>query len=135
MSSDWQEVDLLDGRPDGGAAGLRQKNGYIVAHEYSDEAEIGQIADRPLFRRMSEERGCQNVPFEVILLWKFSSFNRNREHEVVFKSMLRRKGVKMSPSPSTPPTPQRVSPGSHHRERGPILQWQSECTGALVRTA
>ena len=53
MSSDWQEVDLLDGRPDGGAAELRQKNGYIVAHEYSDEAESGQIADRPLFRRMS----------------------------------------------------------------------------------
>ena len=33
--------------------------------------------------------------FEVILVWKFSRFNRNREHEVVFKSMLRRKGVKI----------------------------------------
>ena len=37
----------------GALRGLRQKNGYIVAHEYSDEAESGQIADRPLFRRMS----------------------------------------------------------------------------------
>ena len=86
-----------------------QKNGYIFAHEYSEEAESGQIADRPLFRRMSEERGCQNVLFEVILVWKFSRFTRNREHEVAYKSMLRRKGVKMSPSPSTPPTSPQVS--------------------------
>ena len=85
----------LDGRPDGGAAGLRQKNGYIVAREYNDEAESGRIADRPLLRRMSEERGCQNVPFEVILVWKFSSFTRNREHDVAYKSMLRRKGTKI----------------------------------------
>ena len=122
VSSDRQDVDLLDDRPDGGAAGLRQKNGYIFAHEYSDEAESGHIADRPLLRRMSEERGCQNVPFEVILLWKFSRFTRNREHDVAYKSMLRRKGVKMSPSPSTPPTSQQVSPGGHQRERGRILQ-------------
>ena len=53
---------------DGDAAGVRQKNGYIVAREYNGEAESGRIADRPLFRRMSEERGCQNVPFEVILV-------------------------------------------------------------------
>ena len=72
-----------------GAAGLRQKNGHIVARKYSDEAESGRIADRPQIRRMSEERGCQNVPFEVILVWKFSRFTRNREQDVAFKSMLR----------------------------------------------
>ena len=35
------------------------------------------------------------MPFEVILVWKFSSFTRNREHDVAYKSMLRRKGVKI----------------------------------------
>ena len=35
------------------------------------------------------------MPFEVILVWKFSSFTRNREHDVAYKSMLRRKGTKI----------------------------------------
>ena len=42
------------------------------------------------------EQGSQpKAPFEVILVWKFSRFTRKREHAVAFKSMLRRKGVKV----------------------------------------
>ena len=35
------------------------------------------------------------LPFEVILVWKFSRFTRKREHAVAFKSMLRRKGIRV----------------------------------------
>ena len=35
------------------------------------------------------------APFEVILVWKFSRFNRKREHAVVLKSQLRRKGIRV----------------------------------------
>ena len=37
-----------------------------------------------------------NAPFREILVWKFSRFTRKREHAVAFKSMLRRKGVKVT---------------------------------------
>ena len=70
-------------------------NGYSVAREYVDEAESGRFADRPQFREMIEEGSKPNAPFEVILVWKFSRFTRKREHAVAFKSMLRRKGIRV----------------------------------------
>ena len=60
-----------------------------------DEAESGRVADRPQFREMIEEGSKPNAPFEVILVWKFSRFTRKREHAVAFKSMLRRKGIRV----------------------------------------
>ena len=72
-----------------------EKNGYAVAREYVDEAESGRVADRPQFREMIEEGSRPNAPFQVILVWKFSRFARKREHAVAFKSMLRRKGVRV----------------------------------------
>ena len=72
-----------------------QKNGYVVAREYVDEAESGRIADRPQFRRMLDEATKPEAPFHEILVWKFSRFTRKREHAVAFKSMLRRKGVRV----------------------------------------
>ena len=70
-------------------------NGYSIARQYVDEAESGRVADRPQFREMIEEGSKPNAPFEVILVWKFSRFTRKREHAVAFKSMLRRKGIRV----------------------------------------
>ena len=70
-------------------------NGYSVAREYVDEAESGRVADRPEFRKMIEEGSQPNSPFREILVWKFSRFTRKRGHAVAFKSMLRRKGVRV----------------------------------------
>ena len=70
-------------------------NGYSVAREYVDKAESGRVADRPQFREMIEEGSKPSAPFEVILVWKFSRFTRKREHAVTFKSMLRRKGIRV----------------------------------------
>ena len=95
VSSERQDVDLSV------AAQLRAlrdhaaKNGYIVAREYVDEAESGRIADRPEFRKMIDEASKPEAPFKEILVWKFSRFTRKREHAVAFKSMLRRKGVRV----------------------------------------
>ena len=95
VSSDRQDVDLSV------AAQLRalrdhaRKNGYLVAREYVDEAESGRIADRPEFRKMIDAASKTNAPFREILVWKFSRFTRKREHAVAFKSMLRKKGVRV----------------------------------------
>ena len=95
VSSDRQDVDLSV------AAQLRalrehaERNNYLVVREYVDEAESGRVADRPQFRKMLDEASGEDAPFEEILVWKFSRFTRKREHAVAFKSMLRRRGVRV----------------------------------------
>ena len=95
VSSDRQDVDLSV------AAQLRalrdhaHKNGYLVVREYVDEAESGRVADRPEFRKMIDAASATESPFKEILVWKFSRFTRKREHAVAFKSMLRRKGIRV----------------------------------------
>ena len=95
VSSDRQDVDLSV------AAQLRalrehaDRNGYVVVREYVDEAESGRVDDRPEFNRMIGEAKSPQAAFREILVWKFSRFTRNREHAVVYKSMLRRRGVRV----------------------------------------
>ena len=72
-----------------------KKYNHLVVREYVDEAESGRIANRPQFRRMIEEARKPEAPFQEILVWKFSRFTRKREHAVAFKSMLRRKGIRV----------------------------------------
>ncbi len=93
VSSDRQDVDLSVSAQLRALRDYANKNGYIVAREYVDES--GRIADRPEFRKMIDEAAKPNAPFSEILVWKFSRFTRKREHAVAFKSMLRRKGVRV----------------------------------------
>ena len=95
VSSDRQDVDLSVAAQLRALRDYAKKNGYVVAREYVDEAESGRVADRPQFRKMLDEAGRPNAPFKEILVWKFSRFTRKREHAVAFKSMLRRRGVKV----------------------------------------
>ena len=95
VSSDRQDVDLSISAQLRALRDYAAKNGYLVAREYVDEAESGRIADRPEFRKMIDEASKPNAPFGEILVWKFSRFTRKREHAVAFKSMLRKKGVRV----------------------------------------
>ena len=95
VSSDRQDVDLSVAAQLRALRDYAEKNGYLVAREYVDEAESGRIADRPQFQRMLDEAGKPEAPFKEILVWKFSRFTRKREHAVAFKSMLRRRGIRV----------------------------------------
>ena len=95
VSSERQDVDLSVSAQLRALKDYAKANGYSVAREYVDEAESGRVADRPQFREMIEEGSKPNAPFEIILVWKFSRFTRKREHAVAFKSMLRRKGIRV----------------------------------------
>ena len=95
VSSDRQDVDLSVAAQMRALRDYARKNGYLVAREYVDEAESGRIADRPEFRKMIDAASKTDAPFKEILVWKFSRFTRKREHAVAFKSMLRRKGVRV----------------------------------------
>ena len=95
VSSERQDVDLSVAAQLRALRDYAQRNGYQVAREYVDEAESGRIADRPQFSRMLDEASKPEAPFKEILVWKFSRFTRKREHAVAFKSMLRRRGVRV----------------------------------------
>ncbi len=96
VSSDRQDVDLSVAAQLRALRDYADKNGYAVAREYVDEAESGRIADRPQFRRMLDEAAKPEAPFQEILVWKFSRFTRKREHAVAFKSMLRKRGIRVT---------------------------------------
>ena len=95
VSSDRQDVDLSVAAQMRALRAYAEANGYTVVREYIDEAESGRIADRPQFSRMIDEGSKPNAPFQEILVWKFSRFTRKREHAVAFKSMLRRRGIRV----------------------------------------
>ena len=95
VSSDRQDVDLSVAAQLRALRDYAEKNNYVVVGEFVDEAESGRVADRPQFRRMLDAAGRTEAPFREILVWKFSRFTRKREHAVAFKSMLRRRGVRV----------------------------------------
>ena len=80
VSSDRQDVDLSVAAQLRALRDYAEKNGYLVAREFIDEAESGRIADRPQFRKMIDEASRTTAPFKEILVWKFSRFTRKREH-------------------------------------------------------
>ena len=96
VSSDRQDVDLSVSAQLRALRDYAAKNNYAVVREYVDEAESGRIADRPQFRKMLDAAGEAGAPFREILVWKFSRFTRKREHAVAFKSMLRRRGIRVT---------------------------------------
>lgn len=70
-----------------------KKNDIILSNEFifRDEGISGRKAEkRPDFMRMIAVAKSKPKPFDVILIWKFSRFARNREDSIVYKSMLRK---------------------------------------------
>ena len=68
VSSDRQDVDLSVSAQLRALRDYAERNGYIVAREYVDEAKSGRIADRPQFRRMLDEAAKPEAPFKEILI-------------------------------------------------------------------
>ena len=58
--------------------------------EYVDEAES---ASRPAFQEMIAAVKKKEMSFDVILVWKLSRFARNRGDSIIYKSLLRKRGI------------------------------------------
>lgn len=88
--------DQIEYSPDSQLKALRdyaKRNDMILPEEFvfMDEGISGRTtAKRPEFNRMIGIAKTKPKPFDVILLWKFSRFARNREDAIVYKSMLRK---------------------------------------------
>lgn len=72
------------------------KEGYLIPDEYVfyDDGISGKSAKkRDDFNRMIAIAKEKTHPFDVIYVWKFSRFARNQEESMVYKNLLRKKGV------------------------------------------
>ncbi len=94
VSSERQDVDLSISAQLRALREYAEKNNYQVVKEYVDEAESGRTADRPKFQQMIAD-ARRTRAFETILVWKFSRFARSREDAIVFKSLLKKHGVRV----------------------------------------
>ena len=72
------------------------KEGYMIPDEYVfyDDGISGRsVKKRDDFNRMIALAKEKTHPFDVIYVWKFSRFARNQEESMVYKNLLRKKGV------------------------------------------
>lgn len=73
-----------------------KNNGYIVPQDYvfyDDGISAKSTKKRKEFNRMIAMAKSDERPFETIFVWKFSRFARNQEESIVYKSLLKKKGV------------------------------------------
>src|SRR3990172_4028808 len=72
-----------------------EKQGWLVYREFIDEAESARSADRPAFQEMIALTKSKEKSFDAILVWKLSRFARNREDSIIYKSLLRKRGIQV----------------------------------------
>lgn len=73
------------------------KNGFEILpeHVYSDEGLSARSDDRPDFQRMVAAAKLSRQPFSAIICYESSRFARNREDAIIYKSLLRRRGIQV----------------------------------------
>lgn len=72
------------------------REGYLIPDEYVfyDDGISGRsVKKRDDFNRMIAIAKEKTHPFDVIYVWKFSRFCRNQEESMVYKNLLKKKGV------------------------------------------
>lgn len=88
--------DQIEFSPDSQLKKIKEyaKQNDIILPEkfvFIDEAISGKNAKtRPEFMKMIKISKSKPKPFDVILVWKFSRFARNRQDSIVYKSILRK---------------------------------------------
>ena len=100
-----------------------KREGYIIPDEYiyRDDGISGKsVEKRPAFRLMIATAKETNPPFSCIFVWKFSRFARNQEEAIMYKNLLRKKGVDVRSISE----PSNDSPFSSLIER--IIEWMDE---------
>ena len=95
VSSERQEVDLSISSQLRALREYSLRHDFQIVREFVEEAESGRTANRPAFQEMISLARRRPLPFQAILVWKFSRFSRNREDSIIYKSLLRRQGVQI----------------------------------------
>ena len=72
-----------------------RNNNMVVVTIYIDEAESGRSDNRPQFQQMVADATGKDKPFEIVLVWKFSRFSRDRVDNAIYKNRLKKRGVRI----------------------------------------
>ena len=119
--------DQLEYSPDSQLKVIRdyaRREGYVIPDEFvyrEKEGISGKKAEkRPQFRLMIATAKEPEPPFRVIFVWKFSRFARNQEEAIMYKNLLKKRGIAVR-SISEPSSD---SPFSSLIER--IIEWMDE---------
>lgn len=102
---------------------LAKRDGYLIPDEYffRDEGISGKSADkRPAFRLMIATAKQDHPPFDRIYVWEFSRFARNQEESIMYKNLLKKRGIAVR----SVREPLSDSPFSGLIER--IIEWMDE---------
>ena len=70
-----------------------QRNGYTIIHEYIDRAMTGKNDNRHDFQQMISD--AEKKQFDYVLVWKLDRFARNRYDSAIYRSKLKKCGVKI----------------------------------------
>lgn len=100
-----------------------KREGYVIPDEYvyQDDGISGKSASkRPAFRLMIATAKEDTPPFDSIFVWKYSRFARNQEEAIMYKNLLKKRGITVK-SISEPSSD---SPFSSLIER--IIEWMDE---------
>ncbi|UCB57568.1 MAG: recombinase family protein [Candidatus Omnitrophota bacterium] len=71
------------------------KHNMSIYKEYIDEGESALSVNRPAFLEMISETKKKFPPFQAILVWKLSRFARNRQDSILYKSLLKKRGIEV----------------------------------------
>lgn len=118
--------DQLEYSPDSQLKVIRdyaKREDYIIPDEYiyKDDGISGKSASkRPAFRLMIATAKEDSPPFDSIFVWKYSRFARNQEEAIMYKNLLKKRGVTVK-SISEPSSD---SPFASLIER--IVEWMDE---------
>lgn len=119
--------DQLEYSPDSQLKVIRDyaaREGYVIPDEFifrEKDGISGKRADkRPAFRLMIATAKAENPPFESIFVWKYSRFARNQEEAIMYKNLLKKRGI----SVQSISEPSSDSPFSSLIER--IIEWMDE---------
>ena len=89
-SSDNQREESIEGQIRERTA-YAEKNGITVIKHYIDRAFSAKTDNRPEFQQMIKDSGKKL--FDVVLVWKFDRFARNRFDSANYKMILKKNGV------------------------------------------
>lgn len=100
-----------------------EKEGYIIPDEYVfyDDGISGKnVKNRDDFNRMIAIAKEPDRPFDIIYVWKLSRFARNQEQSIVYKNLLKKKGITVK-SVSEP-----IPDGPFGKLIERIIEWMDE---------
>ena len=95
VSSDSQDINNSIEAQIAECQEFAKRNNISVVKTYIDEAESGLISSRPQFQEMMRYSTAKEKPYDIIIVWKFSRFSRDKYDNAIYKSRLQRRGVRI----------------------------------------